>query len=132
MAYLMLVDDDEDFARAAAKALEHAGHEVAIQLDTEGAAAALQQRKPDLLLLDVMFPEDASGGFTFARTLRRENPALANVPVLMLTAINTRFPLGFGETDIDDVWLPVDDFLEKPVDLDQLVAKVSAMLGQPS
>jgi len=132
MAYLMLVDDDEDFARAAATALEHAGHEVAIHLDTDGAAAALGDRTPDLLVLDVMFPEDASGGFTFARTIRREKPAMAHVPVLLLTAINTRFPLGFGASDIDDVWLPVDDFLEKPVDLDQLVAKVSAMLGQES
>jgi len=130
MAYLMLVDDDEDFARAVAKALEHAGYEVAVQLDTDSAGAALRERPPDLLILDVMFPEDASGGFKFARTIRREEPALANVPVLMLTAINTRFPLGFGASDIDDVWLPVDDFLEKPVDLDQLVAKVSAMLGQ--
>ncbi len=120
------------FARAAAKVPEHAGHEVAIQLDTESAAPALRERPPDLLILDVMFPEDASGGFTFARTIRREEPALAKVPVLMLTAINTRFPLGFGAGDIDDVWLPVDDFLEKPVDLDQLVAKVSGMIGQPA
>jgi two-component system OmpR family response regulator len=130
MAYLMLVDDDEDFARAAATALEHAGHDVTIHLDTEGAASAMRERPPDLLVLDVMFPEDASGGFTFARTIRREEPDLAHVPVLLLTAINTQFPLGFGSTDIDDVWLPVDDFLEKPVDLDQLVAKVSAMLGE--
>jgi len=132
MAYLMLVDDDEDFARAAAKVLEHAGHEVAIELDTDAAATALRERTPDLLILDVMFPEEASGGFRFARTMRREAPALAKVPILMLTAINTRFPLGFGANDIDDVWLPVDDFLEKPVDLDQLVAKVSGMLGPPS
>jgi len=48
---------------------------------------------------------------------------------LMLTAINTRVPLGFGAQDIDDVWMPVDDFLEKPVDLDQLQAKVAGMVG---
>ncbi len=132
MAYLMLIDDDEDFARAAAKVLEHAGHEVAIELDPESAAEPLRRRPPDLLILDVMFPQDESAGFEFARTMRQKADALRKVPILMLTAINTRFPLGFGADDIDDIWLPVDDFLEKPVDLDQLQAKVSAMLSQAS
>lgn len=130
MAYLMLIDDDEDFARAAAKVLEHAGHEVAIELDTESAAPVLRRRTPDLVILDVMFPQDESAGFRFARMMRREEPTLRKVPILMLTAINTRFPLGFGVEDIDDVWMPVDDFLEKPVDLDQLQAKVAGMVGE--
>ncbi|MCG7851112.1 MAG: hypothetical protein MIO92_01170, partial [Methanosarcinaceae archaeon] len=54
------------------------------------------------------------------------------IPILMLTAINTKFPLGFGPKDIDDDWLPVTEFLEKPVDFDVLVDKVSKLLGQNS
>jgi len=46
----------------------------------------------------------------------------------MLTAVNTKFPLGFGPKDIDDRWLPVTDFLEKPVDFDVLICKVAQHL----
>ena len=48
----------------------------------------------------------------------------------MLTAVNQKFPLGFGADDIDDDWLPVSDFLEKPVDLAVLTQKVQALLGK--
>ena len=46
----------------------------------------------------------------------------------MLTAVNSKFPTGFSARDIDADWLPVTDFVEKPVDLDVLVNKVSALL----
>ena len=48
----------------------------------------------------------------------------------MLTAINAKFPLGFSANDIDEYWLPVSEFLEKPVDFDALLKKVSALLEQ--
>jgi hypothetical protein len=48
----------------------------------------------------------------------------------MLTAVNTRFPLGFGPKDIDERWLPVTDFLEKPVDFDTLRHKVAQLLPE--
>ena len=50
----------------------------------------------------------------------------------MLTAINAKFPLGFGPNDIDSEWMPVTDFLEKPVDFDVLRGKVAKLLGQES
>ena len=49
--------------------------------------------------------------------------------MLMLTAVNATFPLGFSTRDIDDTWMPVADFLEKPVDLDVLVSKVDVLVG---
>ena len=128
MAYLMIVDDDEDFAAAAAKVLRDAGHEVQIELETASAASSMGEKAPDLVILDVMFPEDSTAGFTLARTIRHYNEKLKNIPVLMLTAVNTKFPFGFSERDIDDHWLPVMDFVEKPVDFDILQKKVSALL----
>ena len=56
----------------------------------------MELKPPDLLVLDVMFPEDACGGFELARALRSRDDLLAEMPILMLTAINTAFPLGFG------------------------------------
>jgi DNA-binding response OmpR family regulator len=130
MAYVMMVDDDADFASAAATVLRHAGHEVAMAHDVRSALARMAERRPDLAILDVMFPENDSAGFDLARTLRQQDEKLARLPVLMLTAVNTRYPLGFGPEDIDDTWLPVADFLEKPIDLDVLVEKVSALLAR--
>ncbi len=128
MSYVLIVDDDGDFANAAATVLRGAGHEVGIELDTKSAVRTMERRPPDLVILDVMFPEDSSAGFELARTLHQRDEKLRNVPVLMLTAVNTKFPLGFGSQDIDEQWLPVADFLEKPVDLDVLQKKVSALL----
>lgn len=128
MAYLLIVDDDEDFAGAAATVLRAAGHEVQIELDPASATASMETRRPDLAILDVMFPEDVSAGFELARTMRHHNEKLKGIPILMLTAVNVKFPLGFGTRDIDDTWLPISDFLEKPVDLDVLRNKVEALL----
>lgn len=128
MANLLIVDDDEDFAATAATVLRKEGHDVRIELDTDEAAASMEDDVPDLVILDVMFPEDASAGFELARHMRHESEKLKTVPILMLTAINARFPLGFGSKDIDETWLPVTDLLEKPVDFDVLQASVAKLL----
>ena len=130
MAYLLIVDDDEDFALATQTALESAGHEVAIELSATNAVAVMERRRPDAVILDVMFPEDPSAGFALARRVRHFSDKLKDVPILMLTAVNSRFPLGFSQTDIDEQWLPVTDFLEKPVDLDILLKRVSDILAK--
>lgn len=129
MSYLLIVDDDEDFATAVATMLRAKGHDVRMELDLSAAVRSMTERRPDLLLLDVMFPEDSTGGFELARTMRWRNETLKDVPILMLTAVNTRFPLGFSSKDIDDDWMPVTDFLEKPVDLDVLAERVQTMLA---
>lgn len=128
MAYLLIVDDDEDFANAAAAVLRKEGHDVHIELDTDDAMQSMEDKCPDLVILDVMFPEDASAGFDLARRIRHESEKLKDVPVLMLTAINARFPLGFGPQDIDDGWMPVTGFLEKPIDLEILKQRVAKLL----
>ena len=130
MAYVMIVDDDEHFADVASTVLRKVGHEVQIELDTESALKSMEKRQPELVILDVMFPEDISAGFTLARTMHNFKENLKNIPILMLTAINEKFPLGFGSKDIDDNWMPVSEFLEKPVDLDVLADKVETMLGK--
>jgi len=128
MAYLLIVDDDEDFASAAAKVLGSVGYEVAIALDTKSAITSMEEKRPDLIILDVMFPEDASAGFELARTIKHRREDLKDIPILMLTAVNARYPLGFSSRDIDENWMPVGDFLEKPADFDVLRKKVEGLL----
>ena len=130
MARVMVVDDDEDFAVAIAEALRVAGHDVHIQPQIRGAVAAMEERRPDLVILDVMFPQGSSAGFELARTIRHDHAALKTIPILMLTAVGQKFPFGFGASDIDDDSLPVDNYLEKPVDPDTLTAEVARLLGR--
>ncbi len=132
MAYLLIVDDDEDFASTTATVLRTEGYEVQVELDIDSAVKSMENKPPDLAILDVMFPEDASAGFGLARLMRHEKEKLRDIPILMLTAINTKFPLGFGPKDIDDSWMPVTDFLEKPVDFDVLRNKVAKLLSAKS
>ena len=103
MAYIMIVDDDEDMAKAFAKVLTDAHHEVEIELETRQALERMNRRPPDLVILDVMFPENDKAGFEVARSIRR---AFGELPVILLTAVNQAFPLGFSGKDLDPTWLP--------------------------
>ena len=126
MAYILIVDDDADFTSAVAAVLRSHDHEVAVELDCAQAVGRIRQRRPDVVILDVMFPENDTAGFEAARSIRR---IFGELPVLMLTAVNQSFPLGFSTKDLDPTWLPAAGFLEKPVDLAALSEMVSAILA---
>ncbi len=130
MACLTIIDDDEDFANAVAIVLSDAGHDVEVELSIKSAKKNLSERFPDLIILDVMFPEKATAGFEMARTLKQFDGKFKDIPILILSAINSEFPLGFSSSDIDDNRLPVDDFIEKPVDFDVLKEKVMKLLSR--
>ncbi len=125
MAFLLIIDDDEDFADAVAAVCRAEGHEVTVQYDLGLATQWFAQHTPDAVILDVMFPENPSGGFELARAFRKKSP---DIPILMLTAVNQQFPLGFSHKDIDPTWLPITAFVEKPVDFDELKSRIGAML----
>ncbi len=125
MAYILIIDDDEDFSSAARMVLLDAGHDVEVKHAPEQGLESLERRKPDLVLLDVMFPEDSSAGLKIARSEQ-----LRGIPVILLTSVNARFPLGVSADDIDDSQLPARDFLEKPVDLEMLKSRVAALLAK--
>ena len=97
-----------------------------LEHDAARAMDGVRQFEPDAVVLDVMFPENPSAGFEVARQIRAEYP---NLPILMLTAVNQQFPLGFSDKDIDSKWLPVTEFVEKPVDFDVLCQKIAKLLG---
>ncbi|MHC4663308.1 MAG: response regulator transcription factor [Planctomycetota bacterium] len=127
MPYILIVDDDKDFAAAVEVALVEAGHNVAIESDPESGMQSISAKCPDLVILDVMFPEDSTAGFGLARSIHAD---YEDLPILMLTAVNQKFPYGFSKGDIDQHYLPVSEFMEKPVDLDVLCRKVEKLLGK--
>ena len=91
----------------------------------------LRSEHPDLLILDVMM-ETKTEGFQLALKLRNPDPTseyaeFKDTPILMLTAIHSTTPLRF-EPDID--YLPVELFVDKPIDPDDLAGKVEWLLSQ--
>jgi DNA-binding response OmpR family regulator len=122
MAKILIVDDDPDMVEAGRYVLERNGHTVASASNVEAGHKALDEAMPDLLILDVMM-EEPDDGLVFARQARRKGFVS---PILMLTSVNRAMGLAI---DKDDEMVPVDEFVEKPVDPDVLVAKVDSLLA---
>jgi CheY-like chemotaxis protein len=126
---ILIIDDNPDMALAISMPLEAAGYQVTwAQSGREGLQKVLEIA-PDLVILDVMM-ETSTAGFQVSLTLRSPDPGspyarFRDVPILMLTAIHTTTSLRFGA---DEAYLPVDDFVEKPVDADVLLEKVKTLL----
>jgi len=128
MAKLMVIDDDVEQTDDLAAMLKSAGHTVMTFDRVEGAVEKLIEEEPDLLVLDVMFPEDPSGGMSLAIKIRQQTET-AGLPIILLTNVNQELPLGLSAKDIDQQWMPVQDFVEKPVDVQKLLSKVDALLS---
>jgi len=128
---IYIVDDDPNIVEFLTLVLEDDGFVVQSQLDDVDACAKIAASGCDLVILDVMFPEDDSRGFSIARELRSLEQT-ARIPILMLSAINERhiYVGDFSNRDRDDTWLPVDEVLEKPVRPYDLLAKVRHLLMQ--
>jgi DNA-binding response OmpR family regulator len=122
VAKILIVDDDPDMVEAGRYVLEKHGHDVTSALNVEAGLQALGDGAPDLLILDVMM-EEADDGLVFARKVRRMGLTL---PILMLTSVNRAMGLSIGK---DAEMVPVDEFVEKPVDPAVLIDKVDALLA---
>lgn len=124
---ILIVDDDADFVEATRVVLESAGYAVKSASNGKEGLARLKKGGVDLLVLDVMMTHDTEG-FRIAQEIR-ENPATAKVPIVMLTGISQKTGFAFSpETDAD--YMPVDVFLEKPVDPDVLLDEIAKALNQ--
>ncbi|GMT97324.1 hypothetical protein KH5H1_14430 [Corallococcus caeni] len=113
---VLVVDDDLDLLQAYKEVLELDGHEVALARNGFEALRLLKQGlRPALILLDLMMPGMNAWSF---RLRQLEDPALASIPVIVLYAQD------MGARAMNA--LGVDGLLEKPVDLDVLLAAVAA------
>jgi CheY-like chemotaxis protein len=129
---ILIVDDDRDLVASLAQVLRGNGYEVAAAYSGADGLKALLAERPDLVILDVMMETDTAG-FEAADVIRgrRETSRyreFRDVPIIILTAIgqvtNSRFSM-----DQADSFLPgTNEFLTKPVDLDELLGKVAGAL----
>jgi two-component system OmpR family response regulator len=114
---LLLVDDEENLRSMLEAALRHNGFQVDNAANGREALAAVGAQQPDLILLDVMMPD--LDGFEVCRRLRSDG---VKTPVLFLTARDAT------EDKVRGLTLGGDDYLVKPFSLDELVARVNAVL----
>jgi CheY-like chemotaxis protein len=115
-AHLLVVDDDESIRTTLAVILHRGGHEVACAADGKEALGKMREDPPDLVLLDLMMP--GMGGWDVLAAMR-ENPRLADIPVVVLTSLH------------DDANAPPGQpVLRKPVDDEIVRAVVDTLLMQ--
>jgi CheY-like chemotaxis protein len=117
---LLLVDDDEDLRMSLAEALEEAGYAVIQAANGEAALELVERELPDLVLLDLLMP--VLNGWQFCQT-KNENPATASIPVIAMSAAVSKDPRS-------PYYIDVDDFIAKPVELDELLGKISGCLAR--
>ncbi len=124
-AKILVVDDEPEFVDVVQTVLEGSGYEVVTAGSGEEGKQTALDEEPDLIILDVMMETDKAG-FDVARWLRSEE-ATEETPIVMLTAVNQKYPFGFKE---DDIWLPVDKFCEKPISPEDLLEEIEGSLKE--
>ncbi|PZA05818.1 MULTISPECIES: response regulator transcription factor [unclassified Meiothermus] len=120
---LLLVEDELNIARPLLRALEAQGHRVQHAPDLSRARELLAEGEPDLMILDVRLPESEDGGFLLAREARE---AGYKGPILFMTA---RDALADRVMGLDEGG---DDYVVKPFELPELLARVRALLRRVS
>jgi CheY-like chemotaxis protein len=127
---VLVIDDDPDLVELIRLALESKDYQVFSAANSTEGLEKVKEIKPDLIILDVMM-EHVTEGFQVALELRNPDPkseyaSYRRTPIMMLTAIHSRTPLRFTP---DEKYLPVDDFVEKPLKASALLQKVEKLLG---
>lgn len=119
MALIYIVEDDESIREIEEFALKNSGHKVVGFADARSFYAQLEEIIPDLLLVDVMLPDES--GNEIVKKLRR-NPATKKLPIIMVTAKTTDLDLVKGLED------GADDYIKKPFSVMELISRVKAIL----
>ena len=127
-ARILIVDDDVDLTKALKVTLESRNYTVVTAADRAEGMEKAQAQKPDLFILDVMMGT-WQDGFEMSRELKKD-PRFKDTPILMLTSIEERTGMEFKSTAGDPNWLPVEGFMEKPVEPEVLLAEVERLLAK--
>lgn len=117
MSKILIVEDNKDFNKAVSLFLSQHGHEVFSCLNANEAYDVLYENQIELIISDIMMP--GTDGFEFASAVRETNE---EIPILFMTArddfMSKRIGYGIG----------IDDYMVKPIDLDELVLRIGALL----
>lgn len=122
MALIAIIDDDPDILDASSLVLKSKGFNVITASNPLDGYKIVTENKPNLIILDVMMDEP-DDGFFLAQKFRREK---INTPILMYTSVSKAIGMDFNKNEM----VPVDDFVEKPISPEELVAKVQLLISK--
>ena len=120
-ATILIVDDEPTNVDMLSQELDEEGYKLLTAYDGEEALIKVQEYQPDLILLDVMMPN--VDGFTVCRILKGSGKTIL-IPVILLTALRAH------EDRVRGIEAGADDFISKPFDRDELLAKIRSLLRQ--
>jgi two-component system alkaline phosphatase synthesis response regulator PhoP len=128
---ILIVDDDRDMVDTTRCFLETKGYVVQVAYDPDQGFTRLEEEVPDLAILDVMMGRGA-GGIVLARKIRKE-ARFDHMAIIMLTGVREQTGFSFPSADpTHPEFLPVDEFLEKPIALPALLEKIEQQLAKIS
>jgi len=115
MAKILIAEDSATAAAVLKKALAPLGHTILVANDGEEAERQISLEQPDLVILDIIMPK--LNGFQLCRNIR-SNPSLAKLKVIMVTSMDRESDRYWGLKQ------GADEYLTKPVDVEELMSKV--------
>lgn len=125
---ILVIDDDPEICEAMTAILSDEGYRVLTALDTATGERLMEEKKPDLLILDIMMAT-MEEGLHFATKIKRKE-GVWGLPILIVSA---RPPVerGYGRSVDEDMdWIAADIFMEKPVDPEDLLKNVRILLKE--
>jgi len=118
---ILIIDDDKDIIETTGALLEYEGFIIHSAESVEEGVKMIDLVKPDLILLDIMFPEKKTKGFEAAEEIKASHP---DIPILAFSAINREYAFDFAKEDIK-----AEEFINKPVETDKLVELINKYLA---
>ena len=118
---ILLIDDDQDFVEMNEAVLVNLGYEIDKAYTAKEGFDKVSEFKPDLIILDLMI-EHYDSGFTFSYKIKT-NEETKHIPILMVTSVRRETHMDFdSKTKEEKEWIKVDEFLEKPISIEDLKA----------
>ena len=135
MAKILVVDDDPSIVKVMQFALESEGHTVLTAASKEEAEACAIADKPELMIVDVMMPTGTEGFHLVWKLRQMEDEELRQVPIIMATGIHATTEMRFYPDHTDGTYqpgefLPVQGWIDKPVQIEELLKQVRTILRQ--
>lgn len=122
--YILVVDDDPDLVETVAMMLESKGCEVGKAYDGIEGEESIKERRPDLIILDIMMPR--KDGYVLCAELKA-NEDTRDIPVILLTAVGEAVP-STRYTHADGMATEADEYIPKPIDTEGLWGAVTSLL----
>jgi DNA-binding response OmpR family regulator len=130
-AKILVIDDDPDFREAVTAILASGGHRVVSATGPEDGKAKMLSERPDLVLLDIMM-DSLFDGYSLCHTIKtaKEYESVRGTPIIFVSAVKDIAGARFGFQDGADGLSRPDDYIDKPVKPDDLLARIERLLAK--